>query len=237
MLVISMKASKKKILLILAGLLILLAVILFFVLGGKGDQTVATGRNGEYSLAAEDAAQRTAFLEQFGWTVNETPLEQVNVILPSTFNEVYENYNQIQKEQGLDLLKHAGRSCQRYTYQVTNYPGRETGVIANLLILDGRVIGGDICSVELNGFIHGFANPNDAPLTQLSPGEASSTVIENVPSDDQASQVTGESGVPEEAPTTALETISSEAPLHSVESSTERETLAPDPEMPNAPVD
>ena len=36
---------------------------------------------------------------------------------------------------------------------------------------------------------------------------------------------------------TALETTSSQEPKYPVESSTERETLAPDPEMPNAPVD
>lgn len=45
--------------------------------------------------------------------------------------------------------------------------------MANLLVLDGRVIGGDICSVELNGFIHGFVNPNDtASLTQVSQEKA-----------------------------------------------------------------
>ena len=97
-------------------------------------------------------------------------MEQVDVLLPSSFNDTYEKYNQIQKEQGLDLLKYAGATCQRYTYEVTNYPGKDSGVVANLLVLDGRVIGGDICSVELNGFIHGFVNPNDtASLTQVSP--------------------------------------------------------------------
>ena len=51
--------------------------------------------------------------------------------------------------------------------------------MANLLVLDGRVIGGDICSVELNGFIHGFVNPNDtASLTQVSPGEGTASGAE-----------------------------------------------------------
>ena len=51
-----------------------------------------------------------------------------------------------------------------------NYPGYENkdGVIrANILVYDGRVIGGDVCSVELDGFMHGFEKPTQsAPVTQ-----------------------------------------------------------------------
>ena len=163
MFVVSMKASKKKLVIILAAILIVLAGALFFLLRGDSDEAKAVGQTGEYSLTAADASQRVAFLQQFGWEVKETPMEQVDVLLPSSFNDTYEKYNQIQKEQGLDLLKYAGATCQRYTYEVTNYPGKDSGVVANLLVLDGRVIGGDICSVELNGFIHGFVNPNEPP--------------------------------------------------------------------------
>ena len=176
MFVVSMKASKKKLVIILAAILIVLAGALFFLLRGGSDEAKAVGQTGEYSLTAADASQRVAFLQQFGWEVKETPMEQVDVLLPSSFNDTYEKYNQIQKEQGLDLLKYAGTTCQRYTYEVTNYPGKDSGVVANLLVLDGRVIGGDICSVELNGFIHGFVNPNDtASLTQVSPGEGTAS--------------------------------------------------------------
>jgi hypothetical protein len=246
MFVVSMKASKKKLVIILAAILIVLAGALFFLLRGDSDAK-AVGQTGEYSLTAADASQRVAFLQQFGWEVKETPMEQVDVLLPSSFNDTYEKYNQIQKEQGLDLLKYAGATCQRYTYEVTNYPGKDSGVVANLLVLDGRVIGGDICSVELNGFIHGFVNPNDtASLTQVSPGEGTASGAEAASPEAAASQAgeaaadpdaTADASAAEGGQQTALETTSSQEPKYPVESSTERETLAPDPEMPNAPVD
>ncbi len=233
MFVVSMKASKKKIVIVLAAVLVILAGALFFLLRGGSDEAKAVGQTGEYSLTAEDAAQRIAFLQQFGWEVTETPMEQVAVILPSSFNDTYEKYNQIQKEQGLDLLKYAGATCQRYTYEVTNYPGQDSGVVANLLILDGRVIGGDICSVELNGFIHGFVNPNDsAALTQVSPGQGENSSQEASGGEAGEPSMSESQQAGQEAPS-----ASSEEPKFPVESSTERETLAPDPEMPNAPVD
>ena len=247
MFVVSMKASKKKLVIILAAILIVLAGALFFLLRGGSDEAKAVGQTGEYSLTAADASQRVAFLQQFGWEVKETPMEQVDVLLPSSFNDTYEKYNQIQKEQGLDLLKYAGATCQRYTYEVTNYPGKDSGVVANLLVLDGRVIGGDICSVELNGFIHGFVNPNDtASLTQVSPGEGTASGAEAASPEAAASQAgeaaadpdaTADASTAEGGQQTALETASSQEPKYPVESSTERETLAPDPEMPNAPLD
>ena len=50
-------------------------------------------------------------------------MEQVDVLLPSSFKRYpMKKYNQIQKEQGLDLLKYAGATCQRYTYEVTQLP-------------------------------------------------------------------------------------------------------------------
>lgn len=252
MFVVSVKASKKKLVIVLAAILVVLAGALFFLLRNGSEEAKATGQTGEYSLTAADASQRIAFLQQFGWEVKETPIEQVDVLLPSSFNDTYEKYNEIQKEQGLDLLKYAGLTCQRYTYEVTNYPGKDSGVVANLLVLDGRVIGGDICSVELNGFLHGFVNPNDtAALTQVSPGESMTSSQEvsgsNMVSSETAGLETGKesAGVNGQANSSAaasgqqteLETASSQEPKYPVESSTERETLAPDPEMPNAPVD
>lgn len=98
MFVVSMKASKKKLVIILAAILIVLAGALFFLLRGDSDEAKAVGQTGEYSLTAADASQRVAFLQQFGWEVKETPMEQVDVLLPSSFNDTYEKYNQIQKE-------------------------------------------------------------------------------------------------------------------------------------------
>ena len=101
--------------------------------------------------------------------------------------------------------------------------------------------------MELNGFIHGFVNPNDtASLTQVSPGEGTAFDAEAASPAAAASQAgeaavnpdaTADASAAEGGQQTELETASSQEPKYPVESSTERETLAPDPEMPNAPVD
>ena len=73
----------------------------------------------------------------------------------------FEKYNEIQKQQGCDLSKYAGKRCKRYTYVIENYPGQAEGVRANILVYKNKVIGGDVCSVELDGFMHGFAQRTD----------------------------------------------------------------------------
>ena len=114
---------------------------------------------------AKTAADRLEFIAQFGWQVAEEPTEIAEIIVPEEFDEVYEEYNILQKKQGYDLLKYAGKRCKRYTYQITNYAGCPDNARINLLVLDTKVIGGDVCSEELGGFMHGFS-PDSAALAE-----------------------------------------------------------------------
>ena len=100
---------------------------------------------------------RIAFLSQFGWQVEPTPTESTTVTIPAEFDKVFASYNELQRRQGLDLSGYASRTVERYTYKITNYEGYDGTVQANLLISRGRVIGGDVCSADINGFIHGFS--------------------------------------------------------------------------------
>ena len=100
--------------------------------------------------------ERIAFLEQFGWQVDATPAESTTVTIPREFDKVFAAYNEMQRAQGLDLSVYSGKTVERYTYTVTNYQGHEGTVLANLLIYRGRVIGGDICSADSSGFVHGL---------------------------------------------------------------------------------
>lgn len=106
--------------------------------------------------AAKTEEQRIDFLESFGWQVEPEADEVVEVQIPKEFDDVFTNYNAIQKTQGCNLEKYAGKRCKRYTYVVTNYPGQTDNVRANILVYKDKVIGGDICSLELGGFMHGF---------------------------------------------------------------------------------
>ena len=103
--------------------------------------------------SAEDAA---SFLSQFGWTVTAEPTEVKTVTIPSEFDKVFSAYNELQKEQGLNLSKYKGKEITRYTFSVTNYPDYTGTVYANVLVYRNRVIGGDVCSADVTGFIHGF---------------------------------------------------------------------------------
>ena len=105
---------------------------------------------------------RLEFLSQFGWEAGKDAVEEVDVRIPSDFDKVMNAYNEVQKAQGLDLAKYKGKTATRYTYQITNYPDYDGTVYANIIVYKNRVIGGDICSSDVSGFIHGFALPTQA---------------------------------------------------------------------------
>ncbi|MPN43752.1 hypothetical protein SDC9_191312 [bioreactor metagenome] len=121
----------------------------------KANGAVQTSVNA-VSNKADTNSQRVDFFSQFGWNVANEPCEIVEVLIPDEFNAVYEKYNAIQKEAGFDLSKYKGKRVKRYTYTVTNYEGYPDEVIANLLVYNKKAIGGDICSVRLDGFMHSF---------------------------------------------------------------------------------
>lgn len=175
MFIVSFKTSRKKILIYACALLVLVTVII--VLCSRGHQATATMSGGQYSLKAETSEDRIAFFKQFGWEVAEKPIEVSEVTIPQTFNTVYENYNKMQKEQGLDLSKYQGKTCKQWVYEITNYPSQAATVRGTLLVLDNVVIGGDISSASLNGFICGFAGQKDVndPDLECSPSEEAAT--------------------------------------------------------------
>ncbi len=159
MFVYSMRAGTVRFFGVVCVALLLLVALVAFV--PELQPVAAAGEVTEeaQSIRYEDvdsAEDGVAFLAQFGWEVEPSPVEQTTVTVPAQFDKIFTAYNEIQRAQGLDLSAYGGRTVQRYTYRVTNYPGYEGTVLANLLVARGRVIGGDICSAEQNGFLHGF---------------------------------------------------------------------------------
>ena len=74
-------------------------------------------------------------------------------------DESYQEYLALQSDQGFDLQKYAGKRVKRYTYEIFNYPSGEAGVQANLLICKNTVVGGEVLSPRLDGFLHGLTMP------------------------------------------------------------------------------
>ncbi len=110
-------------------------------------------------VKSADAA--ASFLAQFGWVVDAGSVETAEVTIPAEFDKIFAGYNEMQKAQGLDLSKYKNKAVTRYTFTVTNYDGYDGTVYANVLVRRGRVIGGDICSADVSGFIHGFRAPSE----------------------------------------------------------------------------
>ena len=102
---------------------------------------------------------RVDYLASYGWEVVQEPLATQELIIPEEMDESYDEYLALQGEQGFDLAKYAGKRVKRYTYEITNYPTGEVGVQVNLLIYKNTVIGGEVLSPQLDGFLHGLAMP------------------------------------------------------------------------------
>ena len=99
------------------------------------------------------------FLSQYGWEIDNTPIEECEITIPKEFDKVMTAYNEIQKQQGLDLTKYQKKTATRYTYKITNYPNYEGTVYANIITYRGKVIAGDVCSADAKGFIHTLYMP------------------------------------------------------------------------------
>ena len=165
MFIYSMRASTIKffgvICIALVGLIALIAVVPSYI---SSNGTVEVGisdlegksYNYDKMKNADDVA---AFLSQFGWSVNASTVEKSEVTLPSEFDKVFVGYNEIQRAQGLDLSKYKNKKITRYTFEVNNYNGYDGKVLANVLVYRNKVIGGDICSADVTGFVHGFEMP------------------------------------------------------------------------------
>jgi hypothetical protein len=100
--------------------------------------------------------QRRAFLSSLGYEASSAPCESASVKIPREFDKIYAGYNEMQKVLGFDLSKYKNKEVERYTYTLTDYPGYDGTVYANLLVYRSRIIGGDICSADVGGFVHGL---------------------------------------------------------------------------------
>ncbi len=133
---------------VLGGGLLLLALILL----GRG---IGAGP-GAGSEPGGSTEARIKFLAGCGWQA-DAATEQAQIIhIPEEFPPVFADYNDLQRSQGYDLADYAGRDCELYTYAVTNWPDDTQTVLANIYVFRGRIVGGDVHSTNLDGFMVGI---------------------------------------------------------------------------------
>lgn len=167
MFIYSIKASTLKFIGVIGAAIISLTAIILLIPEYTPKTTAAIAETvAEYKYdKIRNNDDRVEFLGQFGWEVDSEPTEEVTMKIPSEFDKVMNTYNELQKRGGLDLSKYRGREVTRYTYNVTNYPDYEGKVSANVIVYKNRVIGGDISSSDVSGFIGTFEYPSTGAET------------------------------------------------------------------------
>ena len=163
MFIYSLRASTIKLVgVVCVALTVLITLIAFVPTYAISSQTSANADGTQVSYSYDKiktARDVKDFLSQFGWETDTAPVETKTVTIPGEFDKVFAAYNEMQKEQGLNLAKYKNKDVTRYTFAITNYKGYEGTVYANVLVYRNRVIGGDVCSADVSGFVHGFEGP------------------------------------------------------------------------------
>lgn len=139
-----LRIGRKKARLIFIAMLVLVAVALVF----------CTSEKGVIKCCYDDSVERQNFLRVHGYETADDYTAKT-ITIPTVWGDVYENYNKLQKSQGYDLSLFKGVTVTQYTYTVTNYPTDEV-VLIHLLVYDGVIIGADVMSTAMDGFMKGL---------------------------------------------------------------------------------
>ena len=153
MLIMTTKVDKRK--LLIAAVAAVAAISLLMVLGG-GDSAPTASMSTAPAADTNDA--RVKFLTDLGWEVTPSPTETGEVRIPKAGDEVFDRYNELQRSQGYDLTKYAGKKVMRYVYRINNFPEAKEPVYATVLVYKDKIIGGDITDTTPGGRVQGFAS-------------------------------------------------------------------------------
>ena len=156
MFIFTAKVRRGRIAAVAAAAAVVCGVLTAAVLLGTRGAAVSASVSPKGIKTNED---RVAYLQSMGWEVSPEAVSVEELLIPEEFDDTYTQYLELQSVQGFDLTQYRGKRVKRYTYEITNYPTGETGIQAGLLIYKNTVIGGDVLSPELGGFIHGLEMP------------------------------------------------------------------------------
>jgi len=154
MFIYTVKASRLKFFALLVSSMAILLTLASIVPKAEDFGSVAVVTYNYSNIATND--DRVDFLKGFGYEVDESPTDIAEVTVPQKFDSVYEKYNDVQRAQGLNLKRYAGKRLTRYTYKINNYGEASGDVFANILIYNNNVVAGDVYSTGVNSFLHGF---------------------------------------------------------------------------------
>lgn len=100
--------------------------------------------------------ERVEFLTGLGLSAETKPYYAETLRLPNEFDSFWEEYESLQKSQGLSLLSYRGKRIKKYTYSILSYPGTDMPVYANLFLSGGKLIA---CDITCPDFQNGWVKP------------------------------------------------------------------------------
>jgi hypothetical protein len=150
MFIYSVRASTLKFFLVIVLTLSVLFGILF--VGGSAGTVLAIGEGIDFD-GIKTNEDRVKFIEGFGISVVSQPEETEEFRIPSEFDRIITEYNQIQLKQGLDLTKYKGKTVTRYTYKVMNYDANNGEASVNLIIYKDRIVACDLSKSDEGNFV------------------------------------------------------------------------------------
>lgn len=146
MFVLRIKLKKSRLIIIICAAVAVLVFALIVALANADYTPVKNyatcDEAGEYSLSAGTRQEQADFLKQFGYEARTVGATSDKVTIPTRFNEVYEKYNALQKEIGLDLTAFKGKTVERVRLELADGTNRQ----AVMLVYKNKVIAAHITS-------------------------------------------------------------------------------------------
>ncbi len=146
---LTIKASPKKIFGVILALTGAVVILITFIGNHNGAKPAMA------TIDCSTSQKRIGYIKSAGYSTDGTETSK-NVTIPSEFNDVYTQYNEIQLKQGFDLANYKGKEVTIYTYNIVDY-GDKDSVIVDLIVDNGVLIGADLCDTSAdNGFLVGL---------------------------------------------------------------------------------
>lgn len=123
----------------LIGVLLFVAVCLISLRMGGADNTSVGGET--YSLRAEDEEGIVDFLASCGYE-NPQLLFKHEITVPLHWNELYTDYNNLQRQQGLDLVPYKGKQATEYIFSAPD------GHSLTVTVCEDRVIAAHLADCD-----------------------------------------------------------------------------------------
>ena len=142
------KLNKKTFGILAAVVLVFIGLVITLVSCDKNDDAQNT-------VKLSEKEEMIRYIQSLGYEIDEERYEEKKVVIPSKFDDVYTNYNLMQKDSGFDLEKYKGKHVTLYTFGIRGYKDAED-VLCDLLVYKGKVIGGAVYTADVSGFMHGL---------------------------------------------------------------------------------